>query len=349
VVTAADGTFSFEGTELLDGTYYVREIASGWTCSYPNAGAGDADALTGAVTSSQCYHQITIPGALTGAENFGNWKPATKSGFKYYDVGNDGDGDGLPDAGDSGLSGFVIRLYYDANGSGTWDAGDPFVDDETTAGDGSYSFPGLDPGDYLVCEETKSGFILSYPGGTTCMSLSGAEPAGHAFDLVSDELEENNNFFNTAEIYGCTPGYWKNHTDRWIDYSPITTLGSVFDPGTLYPTAMAPYAGTTLIEALEFPGGSGVEGAKRILFRAAVSSVLNFTAINDPMQPFVFVVPAYGGLGEITTLAGLQSAVINALQSGDRGTILALATQLDEANNAVNNCPLSGTRAFRPM
>ncbi len=27
---------------------------------------------------------------------------------------------------------------------------------------------------------------------------------------------------------GCTPGYWKNHTENWEEYSPSTSLGTVF-------------------------------------------------------------------------------------------------------------------------
>lgn len=27
---------------------------------------------------------------------------------------------------------------------------------------------------------------------------------------------------------GCTPGYWKNHTDAWVTYTPNQTVDSVF-------------------------------------------------------------------------------------------------------------------------
>src|SRR5205823_1883934 len=42
-VTAASGTYSISG--IKPGAFKVREVPQlNWTCSYPNAGAGDADA-----------------------------------------------------------------------------------------------------------------------------------------------------------------------------------------------------------------------------------------------------------------------------------------------------------------
>jgi hypothetical protein len=129
--------------------------------------------------------------------------------------------------------------------------------------------------------------------------------------------DENGNGFE-----GCTPGYWKNHTGLtppWVDswaataYSPGQTVGSVFNPG-----ASSPYNDNTLLEALNFGGGPGVNGGKQILLRAAVAALLNAAHpdVNYPM-----------------TEAEVIAAVDAALASNDRNTMLALATQLDEQNN----------------
>jgi hypothetical protein len=97
----------------------------------------------------------------------------------------------------------------------------------------------------------------------------------------------------------------------------------------------------TLRDALYFPGGSGVVGGKQILLRAAVASMLNMA------HPDVaFVVPADGGLPAITSTTTFISTVTTALGS-TRGAMLSVASRLDAANNAVNSCPLTGTRAFR--
>jgi hypothetical protein len=65
---------------------------------------------------------------------------------------------------------------------------------------------------------------------------------------------------------GCTPGYWKNHTDSWTVYSPSQSLSSVFA------ATPAVYSSTTLLQGLSFNGGNGADGASRILLRAAVAA-----------------------------------------------------------------------------
>src|SRR5688572_13413906 len=69
---------------------------------------------------------------------------------------------------------------------------------------------------------------------------------------------------------GCTPGYWKNHTSNWEEYSPTTPLRNVFSSlvGTKFATM-------TFQQALAFKGGSTLDGATQILLRAAVAAVLN--------------------------------------------------------------------------
>jgi hypothetical protein len=118
---------------------------------------------------------------------------------------------------------------------------------------------------------------------------------------------------------GCTPGYWKNHLDSWAPtgFSPAQTLASVFSgTGTL--------GSNTLLQALSFGGGSTLTAKKQILLRAAVASLLNAS------HPDV----AFGD-----SAADVIAAVNAALASSDKGTILALASSLDDDNNA--GCPLN--------
>ncbi len=122
---------------------------------------------------------------------------------------------------------------------------------------------------------------------------------------------------------GCTPGYWKNHTDNWEEYRPSQTLESVFDVPNAYG-----YDNVTLEQALAFRGGSGADGAARILLRAATAAVLNAAheGIGYPyrrnVEPFRII------------------ATVNAaLASVDRQQMLDLAATLDAANNL--GCPLN--------
>jgi hypothetical protein len=113
---------------------------------------------------------------------------------------------------------------------------------------------------------------------------------------------------------GCTPGFWKQpqHFDSWP--VPITTtLAGAGFVGT-------GNQGATLLAALSFQGGPTIQDAKNILMRAAAAAYLNSFDLDYPL-----------------TTAEVVSMVNDALASGDRATILALAATLDANNNL--GCP----------
>lgn len=118
------------------------------------------------------------------------------------------------------------------------------------------------------------------------------------------------------EAQGCTPGYWKNHTEAW-PIATSTTLSSVFSGAV-----STKYANYSLLSALRLKGGSDLSGAQQILFRAAAAAYLNAvdTGVNY----------AYS-VTEVTTM------VNSALASNNRATIIDTAARLDAANNA--GCP----------
>jgi hypothetical protein len=126
-----------------------------------------------------------------------------------------------------------------------------------------------------------------------------------------------------ADLEGCTPGYWKQpqHLDAWgpTGYSPSQTLESVFDVPDAFGLDSA-----TLLQALDFRGGSTLTGAARILLRQAVAALLNAA---HPDVDF--------GLAPAEVIEQVNAA----LASGDRETILALAEELDVLNN--EGCPLN--------
>lgn len=126
----------------------------------------------------------------------------------------------------------------------------------------------------------------------------------------------------TPQVFGgCTPGFWKveQHHDSWQGFTTSQTIGSVFDvPGTTFDSV-------TLLAALEFGGGPGIDGATQILLRAAVAALLN---------------SASSGVDYTLTTAQVISQVNTALASGDRATILTLAGQLDAFNNT-GSCTLN--------
>jgi hypothetical protein len=121
---------------------------------------------------------------------------------------------------------------------------------------------------------------------------------------------------------GCTPGFWKQdqHFDSWQVFTQSQTLESVFD----VPDSLG-IDDRTLLEALDQPGGSTILGASQILLRAGVAALLN---------------SASSGVDYPLSTAQVIAEVNTALASGDRDTILAEATRLDNFNN-LGSCPLN--------
>jgi hypothetical protein len=123
---------------------------------------------------------------------------------------------------------------------------------------------------------------------------------------------------------GCTPGYWKNHAEAWDEYATTQKVGPIFG-------AALPQANDTFMTALGYPGGSGVDGARRILLRAAVAATLN--AAEDDLG---YPLRRYQGPPEPN---GFIPVVSSLLAGSDRGAILAYASYLDGLNNS--GCPLN--------
>ncbi|HYI11417.1 MAG TPA: SdrD B-like domain-containing protein [Thermoanaerobaculia bacterium] len=62
----------------------------------------------------------------------------------------DADGDAVRDAGEDGISGVVVNLYSDDDGSGTLSGGDSLVASTITNVNGNYLFTGLSAGNYFI-------------------------------------------------------------------------------------------------------------------------------------------------------------------------------------------------------
>ena len=118
---------------------------------------------------------------------------------------------------------------------------------------------------------------------------------------------------------GCTPGYWKNHTDAWVTYKPVQTLK---EAGFDFPSQLSSFGSQKLIDALQGGGGPGLTGAARILLRAGVAALLNSVAFPYPHYVSTSVV-----LSDMNTV----------LASLDRQTMLDEAAEYDGYNRT--GCP----------
>jgi hypothetical protein len=157
---------------------------------------------------------------------------------------------------------------------------------------------------------------------------------------------------------GCTPGFWKNHlsvppwpTEVCVDLSPEGGTWTAYKPtadcaafgGAIFtlgdepwntPLAtffkldclagVEPFAGATLLDALQFQGGPGVEGKAEILYRAAAASIINGAGLLH--QP-----PG-------TTIVKTDNAVAKGCATGNWNTMIYWADFFDyQVNN--NFCP----------
>jgi hypothetical protein len=158
---------------------------------------------------------------------------------------------------------------------------------------------------------------------TLCQYSNVARAEGDAPDGETIADEDLSHYIGIREgEFGCTLGYWKNHLASWpaTGYSPQDSVGAVFAGTTPWPDV----ATSSLLDALKFGGGKGVEGAVRNLMKQAVAALLNATHPNVA-YPLTW--------GEVI------SRVDGALASNDRQTILRLAEMLDRDNNL--GCPLN--------
>ncbi len=125
-------------------TYQVRFTAlAGYEFTSQNAGADntiDSDASATGLTST-----ISLPGNTDRATvDAGLFQLGSIGDFVWDDL----DANGVQDSGEPGIAGVAVELR---DGTGT------VVGTTTTAGDGSYGFPSLDPGEYTVTFTSPSG------------------------------------------------------------------------------------------------------------------------------------------------------------------------------------------------
>jgi hypothetical protein len=198
----------------------------------------------------------------------------------------------------------------------------------------------------LAPGSSYSVFELTPPQGwsfdhVTCtLQGGGATGTASGSGITNITVEAGNTttctFYNTAGYLGYTPGFWKNHTkftknghDAWA----FTTLGSngvnlhVVD---IFPCAPSPFnthtSSNTLLKALSYKGGSGIDGARQILLRAAVAAYLNAS-----LSEYLGACNPYGQFP--LTMGNVTDLVCPLLAGTDRAAMLQVAYDLDQMNN----------------
>jgi subtilisin family serine protease len=140
ITTGSTGNYQF--LNVAAGTYDVRQVnQAGWNQTFPASG----------------FHTLTLDASTNATNiNFGNRQPpGTIRGIVFSDY----NANGVRDPNEAGLSGWTV--YLDTNDNGQLDGGEPT---RLSAADGGYEFTNLIPGQHVVREVLKAGFVQTLPG-----------------------------------------------------------------------------------------------------------------------------------------------------------------------------------------
>jgi uncharacterized repeat protein (TIGR01451 family) len=184
------------------------------------------------------------------------------------------------------------------------------------------------------------GTTLAPGGSASCTLLDqqvSGEPGGSFINTATVVGTDNESNLDTATAtatvnfwwYGRTPGYWKNHPNAWpTPYAPTNQIQSIFAiPGALLNSGNLDLdrnrSRDTLMNGLNYRGGSALGGGAQILMRAAIASLLN-EAYYGVDFPFA------------SSPADLIAKVNTVLATQSRSEYVSFASLLDYWNNAVH-------------
>ena len=239
----------------------------------------------------------------------------TASGFGF--VGSIGDyvwldanGNGIQDVGEVGLAGVTLNLYAGSTCTGT-PIGTQLSD---PSGNGFYLFAPLAAGTYSVQVVTPSGYSPTTVNAAGSTSANDSNPACSTVTIADGEFNGTVDFgFVPAVVAneGCSPGYWKNHTNWPTPYTKSELFSAVFSNA---------FPGKTLQQVLS-TGGGGLTA----LGRQTVSALLNAKSLGA----------ADFGL----TTASVISQFNAAYASGNYAPLQTYFESLTDVNGRV--CPLN--------
>ena len=183
------GQYQLSGFDAGNNLQFCEVIPAGteWVQTFPVINSPNTVSHTVDGKTIVCYSEDFGRKKIVSTNNdFGNFKPATKSGVKFEDK----DADGLDqETGEPGLAGWTI--YVDYNNNGAKDTGEPSaVTSSAAATLGQYTITGIKGGTYKVREVGQTGWTCSFPATTDEFGCYQSET------FVSDGNYPNNDFGN---------------------------------------------------------------------------------------------------------------------------------------------------------
>ncbi len=148
-ITSTDAAGAYEFLNLPAGSYVIVESQPpGYSSSGDTAGAND-NRIPVVVSALTTY---------AGNNFFDYLTPPVSYSSIAGKVWNDADASATVNGGEVGIENVPVDLVEDTNGNGIADPGEPVVSSTLTAADGSYSFTGLNAGNYVVVENDLFGW-----------------------------------------------------------------------------------------------------------------------------------------------------------------------------------------------
>jgi protocatechuate 3,4-dioxygenase beta subunit len=176
---------------LPPGNYKVVELNTPDTYLDGKVTTDNKTPLPNSVGQHVINVNLGTPTSTSLTNNFAAVKPATLSGFDYYDVNNDG----IKQASEIGIQGTAIHL------TGTNDLSQAIDQPVFTGADGSYSFTGLRPGTYAL---TKTSQPAGYQDGKVAAGTAGGSAGKDtitSINVTPGTLSTDNDF---GEIKGSS-------------------------------------------------------------------------------------------------------------------------------------------------
>ncbi|WP_083389696.1 SdrD B-like domain-containing protein [Trichormus sp. NMC-1] len=146
--TDGDGLYSFN--DLQPGDYKVQFVQPNDFTNVSTANVGVDDSVDSDAAGNLTTGVINLsPGENDTTVDAGFYNTASLGDFVF----NDGNNNGIQDAGEAGVSGVTVELINPADGS--------VIATTTTDETGAYTFTGLTPGDYQVKFTSPTGYVFS--------------------------------------------------------------------------------------------------------------------------------------------------------------------------------------------
>ena len=172
--TAADGSYHF--TNLPPGQYYLvffKPDGYSFTTQYASGNPAASNDSNANVVTGKSDLIILNPGDNNITIDAGLYRPAALGDFVWFDS----NGNGKQDGGEPGVAGATVTLL-NADGTAAKDINGVLVPPQVTPSTGLYQFTNLAPGSYIVQFVAPNGYTFTqYLQGTDTAIDSNANPA----------------------------------------------------------------------------------------------------------------------------------------------------------------------------